>query len=129
MAMTPAVLTDSLEYYLTGDVPITRPTAWTVSLHSGPPGGDGSADEITDAGYARLSATFAVDTSVPTAPFAANDTLLAFGVVDASYTVTHVVVWGDTTPLVVQALRTPRVLAIGEQAQFAIGELNVGGIS
>lgn len=127
MAMSPAVLADSLAYYLTTDSPITRPTAWTLSLHTAAPGSDGTANEVTDSGYARESASFVVDVSDPDAPFAENDALVTFDAAVVAYTVTHVVVWGDSTPLVIQALQTDKVINIGEQAQFAIGELVVGG--
>lgn len=128
MAMSPDIFADSLTYYLTTGSPITRPTAWTVSLHTAAPGSDGTANEVGDSGYARLSVTFTLDVSDPDAPFVSNSALLAFGAAVAAYTVTHVVVWGDTTPVVIEALRTEKVINIGEQAQFAIGELVVGGL-
>ena len=47
-----------LKWLFTGDTLGTRPTSWYVSLHTGDPTADGSANEVTDANYARQSATF-----------------------------------------------------------------------
>lgn len=129
MAMSAAVTLDSLTYYLTAGVVGTRPSAWTVSLHNGPPGIGGTANELAYSGYTRQSVGFVIDDSKPAAPFAANNADLTFAAPDTDQTVTHVVVWGGAVPLVVQALRDPRILPTGVAAILATSELIIGGVN
>lgn len=127
MAMSPAVTLDSLKYYLTEESVAARPTAWTVSLHSGPPGAAGTANELSYSGYARQAAEFDIDDSAPSAPFAANNADLTYDAPAADYTVTHVVVWGGAVPQVIQALSDAKTISSGVAAVLAAGELVIGG--
>ena len=122
MPMSQSVTTDSLNYYLTSSSVPARPTAWTVSLHTGDPGAAGTANEVTDSAYARQNITFSV-----TGQVAANTSLVTFPAAVLAYNVSYVVVWGGATPVVVQALRTIKSIAPGVQATIAAGELTVGG--
>ena len=123
MAMSNALLEDTLVRYLSTGVVIARPTAWTISLHTSDPGEAGTANEVTDSAYARQ----AISMAVTVGPLASNDTVVTFPAAVEGFTVTHVVLWGDSTPLDIQQLRTNRIIAVGEQATFAVGEYNIGG--
>jgi len=127
MAMSPAITLDSLTYYLTSKAVSARPTSWTISLHSAAPGIDGTANELAYAGYARQSVDILVDDSSPAAPFATNDGDVTFPAPDADYSVTHMVVWGGSTPLGIQALRDVKTILTGVEAVLAAGELIIGG--
>lgn len=125
MSMTNAVLVDSLKYYLTSQSPVTRPTTWQVHLHTADPG-TGTANEVTDSGYAAQTVTFDFD---GTGLNVVNQADLNFGTASAGYTVTHVSVWDQTngTPLVTQKLTTSKTVAAAAQAIMAAGELKIGG--
>ncbi|WP_296277873.1 phage tail fiber protein [Pseudomonas sp. UBA7530] len=125
--MSAAVTLDSLTYYLSNQAIASRPTAWTVSLHSAAPGVDGIANELAYSGYARRAVVFDFDDSAPAAPFASNTADLTFPAPGTDQTVTHVVVWGGSVPLVIQALRDPKTLPAGVDAILAAGELIIGG--
>lgn len=127
MSMSAHTLEQSLKYYLTTDSAVARPTAWTISLHSADPGTAGTANEVAYSGYARQSATFSVSLADPTAPIASNTTLIEYPVNAASYTVTHIVVWGGANPLVIQALNNSKTILAGVKAQITAGELTIGG--
>lgn len=128
MSMSPFATLDSLTYYFTAGSPATRPVAWEVSLHTGDPGSDGSANEVADAGYAREPATFATDNTDPDLPFADNTGLIQFGAAVTGYTASYVVVWsGAGNPLSIQRLVADKVIGVGVQAEFAVGELIIGG--
>lgn len=126
MAMSNALLEDTLVRYLSTGVVIARPTAWTISLHTSDPGEAGTANEVTDSAYARQAISMAVTTGTEN-PLATNATVVTFPAAVEGFTVTHVVLWGDSTPLDIQQLRTNRIIAVGEQATFAVGEYNIGG--
>lgn len=126
MGMSNAVLADSLTYYLTTDSVAARPAAWTVSLHTGDPGEDGTANELAYAGYARQAATFVLS-EAPATPKASNDTALTFPASTAGYVATHLAVWGGSTPLVIQQLRSSKTVPADETAELAVGELTIGG--
>lgn len=129
MSMSPAILLDSLGYYFTGATVGSRPTSWSVSLHTAAPGNSGTGSEVGDSAYARQPATFALNTADSAAALAFNTANIAFAAAATGYTATHAVVWdvNNNRPLVVQRLATDKVIAAGEQAQFAPGELKIGG--
>lgn len=122
MPMSQGTTSDSLKYYLTATAVAARPTTWTVSLHTGDPGVAGTANEVTDSAYARQSIAFSVVGQV-----ASNTATVTFPAAVLAYNVTHVVVWGGSSPQVIQALRTTKSIAPGVQATIAAGELTVGG--
>lgn len=128
MAMSAFAAQDTLKYNFTASSVAARPTSWTVSLHVGDPGTAGTANEVTDSGYARKAVTFVLDNTNPALPFVKNTALLQFGIAAVSYTVTHVVVWSNAgNPLSIQRLVADKVIGVGVQAEFAVGELIIGG--
>lgn len=129
MSMSPATTLASLTYYLTTGSALARPSAWSVSLHTGAPGNSGSANEVADANYARQPGAFAIDGSDAAAPAATNSTIISYPAAQTGFTATHAVVWDATNnqPLVIQRLVTDKVIAAGEPAQFAVGTLRIGG--
>ena len=127
MAMSPAVTADSLTYYLTGEAVAPRPTTWKLSVHTGDPGTDGTANEAAFSGYARQDVSFDVDASVVGEEAATNDADVTFAANPAEYVVTHVVVWGGSIPLVIQALANPKTIPASTSAVLAAGELIIGG--
>jgi hypothetical protein len=127
MSMSPATTLDSLIYYLTSGAVNPRPIAWTLSIHTGSPGNDASANEAAYAGYARQALAIAVDSGDPAAPKASNTELLTFPASDSNYTISHVVVRGGTAVLAIQALPSSKLILAGEQAVLAPGELTIGG--
>ena len=127
MGMSAYAKLETLVYMLTTGTVDTRPTSWEVSLHTADPGTDGTANEVTDANYARQSVTFVEDVTDPAAPFLENSALITYPDADAGFTVTHFVVWDNAdNPHVIQQLRTAKTIAIGEAATFAAGDLTVG---
>ena len=129
MSMSPSALNQSLLYFLTEEVVAPRPTEWEVSLHTGDPGPNGTDNEVDDSAYARRPVEFVVDDSDPEAPFATNSIDVVFAAAVGAYVVTHVVVWGDSAVLDVQQLVAARTVGVGGQAQFAEGDILIGGIS
>lgn len=129
MSMPPITAQESLAYYFTGTTSSPRPTGWNVSLHTGAPGNAGTANEVTDAAYARQSTTFSLDISDAAYPLVANAATIAYPAAVTGYTATHVVVWDTTNnhPLAIQRLVTDKVIPAGGPAQFSPGELIIGG--
>jgi hypothetical protein len=111
-----------IKYAFTTTAMGTRPTEWHVALHTGAPGDDGAANEVSGSSYARVSTTWTqVDNTVSNAAAVTFPT-----VTSAGYTVTHFSVWDDDTAgncLYVGPLVLSKALAVGEAGNFAIGEL------
>lgn len=129
MGMSALLTEDSLTYYLTTGSVITRPSGWEISLHSAAPGVNGTANEITDANYARQAIAFTVDTTDPQAPFAENNALIEYPAAAGTYTVTHIVIWDSSGNILVpQSLRVPKTILATEQAQIAVGEIKIGAV-
>jgi len=127
MGMSAYAKLQTMLYSLTTDAVATRPTSWTLSLHSGDPGTDGTANEIADANYLRQSIAFSEDVTDPANPFLENSAVVNFPAAAAAYTVTHIVVWDNAdNPQVIQQLRTPKSIAIAEVATLSAGELTIG---
>lgn len=107
----------------------TRPTAWYVGLHTGDPTADGSANEATDANYARQSATFTAALGTELWEVS-NDADIAFPAADAGFTVTHITVWDAATggnALTVLPLDLSRSVGAGGVFSIPINELVVAG--
>lgn len=126
MGMSRYLTRESLRYYLTAEPATPRPTTWELSLHSDDPGVDGTNNEIDDTAYARQAIAFEELDNAWGEPYAQNDGEVAFPPADGPYTATHLVVWGDNEALIVQALRTPRIIGATEQAIVATGEIRIG---
>lgn len=130
MGMSKLLTGDSLAYYLTNEPVMVRPTGWELSLHTGDPGIDGTANEVGDTAYERQSITFEPMTTALGDPYAQNDAMISFPTADSGYTVTHMVVWDNNgNVLVIQSLRVPKTIAPSEQAQIAPGEFKIGDIA
>ncbi len=129
MAMSSLATRDSLAFYFTAESVFARPSGWNVSLHTGFPGVDGSSNEVADANYSRQPVIFALDIADASAPFVSNSTSVDYASAASGYTASYVVVWDTTNarPLVVQRLSADKTIASGEQAQFVVGELRIGG--
>lgn len=128
MAMSADATADSLKYYFTAGAVATRPSAREVALHTADPGPNGGSNEVVDAGYARQTATFSVDETDPDAPFAENTGVITYPAAVTGFTVTHISIHatgGDC--LAVMRLVADKVIGVGAQAQFAIGEIIIGG--
>lgn len=129
MGMSTVVLKDTLLYHFTAETVQTRPAAWQISLHTENPGLSGADFEVSDAGYARVTPVFLLDETNPDEPFIYNSTLLSFPAAVSGYTARYMVIWNDTvdTPIVIERLAADKVIGVGVQAQFAIGEIKIGG--
>jgi len=129
MSMAPITAQESLTYYFTALTASARPAGWNVSLHTGAPGNNGAANEVTDSAYARRPATFTLDNTDAAAPLVSNTANVAYAAAATGYTATHAVVWDTTNnrPLAIQRLAADKVIAAGSSAQFSPGELIIGG--
>ena len=126
MSMSAHSTQESLTYFFTGDALTGRPVAWEVSLHTDNPGQYGGDYEVYDAAYTRQSVTFALDTGGSVAAVA-NAAPVVFPAALVPYEVSHIVVWGDGQALDVQRLVTNKTIGVGVQAQFATGDIQIGG--
>lgn len=98
----------------------TRPTAWTVKLHTGDPGETGASNEVTGSGYAAQTGV----TFTRSANEVSNTAAITFPTVTTTpYTVTHVSITDGTNVLAKGALDVSKALAVGEAFIFSIGEL------
>jgi hypothetical protein len=101
-----------LDYLLRGTEPAALADGRKLSLHTGAPGADGTANEVVGGTYARQSATFGAAANAAAVLSAA----IEFAGMPAC-TVTHVGVWTDeVTPVFLMsgALGTPKAVPAGE---------------
>jgi hypothetical protein len=121
-AITDYLETEWMKYAFTTTSMGTRPTAWYVALHTADPTETGATAEVSGSSYARVSATWSQTVNV-----VSNVAAITFPTVtSAGYTVTHFSVWDASTSgncLFKGALAVGKALAVGEAANFAIGEL------
>lgn len=99
-----------------------------VSLHTADPGDAGAANELTDSGYARKSATFAVPTSG--SGTTSNSAEITFNAIaDAGpFTVTHIGIWDAVSGgnlLLTAALNASKQFSQNDVPRFPIGSLTV----
>lgn len=99
---------------------VTRPTAWTVHLHTGDPGEDGDANEVSGSGYVAQAVTWTRSGNA-----VSNSASLTFPTVTgSSYTVSHIsVVDGDDNVLYKGPISVGKTLLVGEAMLFSTGEL------
>lgn len=113
-----------------------RPTAWYVGLHTGDPGVDGSANEVTgatDANYARTAVTWD-ETVVADLTRVSNDAEVAFPASGgaSSYNVLFVTIWDAASGgncLARLPLVPARAVAPAGILRFPIGEIIIEGAS
>lgn len=105
----------------------TRPTAWYVALHTGDPGEDGTANEVTtgtDADYVRQAVTF--DTPSGGQALSSNAPSWTVATGSSGYTVTHASVWTASTSgscLLKGQLLAARALVADDVFTFDTGEI------
>jgi hypothetical protein len=99
-----------------------------ISLHTADPGDSGAANELTDSGYARKSATFSAPTSG--AGTTSNSADITFNAIsDAGpFTVTHCGIWSAVSGgnlLISAALTTSKQFSQNDVPRFPTGSLTV----
>lgn len=104
----------------------TRPTTWYVALHTGDPGEDGTANEVTtsnDADYERKAITFDAPADGQSGGAAVSWTVNA---ASAGFTVSHISICtaatGDTA-VMKGAMPAARVLAANDVLTFNAGDI------
>ena len=112
--------TETAKYLYTATAMGTRPTSWTIRLHTADPTVDGSVGLISGSGYANQAITF-----TQTANVIANNNAITFPtVVTAPYTAAWYSVWDDNSNMLHRCqLAIPKTFAIGDAATFAVGEV------
>lgn len=112
-----------LKWLLTTDT-TTRPTGWFVALHTGDPGEDAAANELSGDGYTRITCSFAV-----TDQTAANTTVATFGPATGAWgTVSHFSIWDAVSggnPIYQGALNNSRTVGVDDRLAFDIGAMTV----
>ena len=121
-------LEQALANHILRNTPYTSPTTIYVALYtSDPTDADVTANEVSDSGYARQSATF--DAPHATEGYSANSAAITFpAVVDSQIIVTHVGIKDGLTggnSLLSQALNSSKTLEINDVLSFGIGALKV----
>lgn len=114
------VILDSL--FRTGTT--TRPSSWTVSLHTADPGEAGTTAEVSGGSYARAAATFNAAASGSTA----NTSTITFVTSTASWgTITHVGIWDNSGNHLWSGPHNPttQVIPSGSTYTMAAGQLTV----
>lgn len=120
-----------IKWLFTTDTVPTRPTSWYLALHDGDPGPDGTANEITDANYARQAVYFVADEYYSGNYGAYNDEDVTFPAAAATYDVTHVTVFDAATggnALVVLELGLPRTVTAGGVFSIPTWQLEIHGV-
>jgi hypothetical protein len=124
MAMTPFLQVQVLGLF----------TGLYVALHSGPPGPDGAANELTDANYVRRAVTFdsPSDADSDGVYQISNSAPITYPGMAGAVTVAHYSLWTALTGgncLLTVALNPSRAVGAAGVVQFAIGELIVKGVT
>lgn len=101
---------------------LAHTTGSYLALHTGDPGPDGTANEVSGAGYAREPGTYTISGNVATL-----DSDLTFGPAGAAWgTVTHVTIRDSGgVGLWSGALTAPVQVALGDELIFRSGNLTV----
>jgi|ERR1700712_6765 len=105
-----------------------------VALHSGPPGADGTANELTDANYVRRAVTFGSpsDSDADGVYQISNTAQISYPGLAGAATVAYFSLWSALTGgncLLTVPLNPSRAVAAAGVVQFAIGELIVKGVT
>jgi len=112
-----------LRYAFTAVAMGTRPTGWTVKLHTADPT-DAGINEVSGSGYLAQGAAFAFGSGVM-----ANTAPISFpAATSTGYTVTHVSIWdnaGSPNMLVYMPLAVAKAVAVGEAIAFPVSELTI----
>ena len=118
-----------LKWLFTGSSVGTRPTEWYVSLHTGHPGVDGAANEVTDTNYVRQEVTFTAAAAGELWEVT-NDADILFPASAAAYTVSYVCVFdAETGGNALAILELPLARSISANGVFSIpiNELIIAG--
>lgn len=109
----------------------TRPTEWYVALHNGDPTLDGSANESTDANYARQAVTFTATQPSTGLPWeVTNDADVTFPASAAPEVITHVTVFDALTggnALAIFELPVARAIDTNGSFSIPLNELVITG--
>lgn len=92
--------------------------AYDVSLHTGDPGGDGSANELVGGSYARQGTTTGAAANKTTS----STNTSTFTDLPAA-TITHAAFWDGVNPKWTAAFGTPIQVAGGESLQLGPGDI------
>lgn len=120
-----------IKYFFTASTVDTRPTAWSIALHTGNPG-DGTANELTtgvDANYARKAVTFAAAANGNIWE-AKNSGAVAMNAaaVGASYTIPYITIRDNSGDVLATIqLQTPIPVVAGTVITFAINDIVIRG--
>lgn len=95
-------------------------TQRTMSLHTGDPGEDGSANEVTGGSYSRQDVTF----SVAANGISSNTNKVEFTLLPAC-TVTHAGVWDGASLVCAGALNSSVDVSAGSKIYFNPGDVDV----
>ena len=106
----------------------TRPTAWYVALFTSPPSDPGGGTELSGNSYARVSTTFTVSGTSPTA--ATNAAAAEFATATGSNwgTITHLALFDASTSgnmLAWAPLTTSKVIDVGDVLRIPAGDLDI----
>jgi hypothetical protein len=116
-------LEEKLANLVLNGVAFTAPTTLKCALYTAAPSDAGGGTEVTGGSYAQQTCTssFAVWASGSVS----NDVAIDFGTATANWgTITHVAIFdGSSNLLLWGALTTPKTIASGDGAKFAVGEL------
>lgn len=109
----------------------TPPTTLYVSLHTGAPGEDGSANEVStsNTGYARQSVAVPGGWDTPNPNEAANANVIEFGPATSDWgDVSHAAIWDAQTGgdcLFVGDVSTTKTVETDDFARYGAGEITV----
>ena len=115
----------ALEYLLTTETNITRPTAWYIGLHTADVTDAGTGTEVSGNAYARKAATFTVTTDT-----ASNGSTITFDAASGGDwgTITHIGVWDALSGgnlLFHGAVTTSKTIEDGDTFQISSGNLDI----
>jgi hypothetical protein len=108
----------------------SKPTVWAVALHSGAPGADGTANELSGGDYARVDLPPSDSNwgAVSSGTFS-NLAEIEFAEATTDWTtVTHFSIWDATTggnARYTGPLNASKSVSTGQTAKFAVGAITV----
>ena len=102
---------------------LAQTTGSLIALHTGDPGADGSANELSGDGYARAAGTYTISGDTATL-----DDDAVFGPASGDWgTITHVTIWASdgTTGLWSGALTASKTVLTGDELVIKSGDLTI----
>lgn len=126
---TSYIETEIAEWFSQGTDMPTAPDPLFVALHTGDPGNDASANEVSAADYDRVSTAASTDWSVSGNGPATitNDNAIEFGVASNNWgTVSYATLWDSQTggnPIGIYEVTNPKEIAVDDEARFPSGDM------